>query len=65
MTLTALEEQNGNLAQVEIDKVTGLVCHIRSKIATNDAMPSRIVFLVKFLFDVSGNVLFVLETKRK
>jgi len=58
MTLTALEEQNGNLAQVEIDEVTCLVCHIRSKIATNDAMPSRIVFFVEFLFDISGNVLF-------
>jgi len=56
--LTALEEQNGNLAQVEVDEVTCFVCHIRSKVASNDAMPSRIVLLVEFLFDVGGNVLF-------
>lgn len=55
--LTALKEQYGHLAQVEVDEVTGLVRHIRAKVASNNAVPCRIVFLVKFLFDESSNIL--------
>lgn len=55
--LTALEQQNGNLSQVEVDEVTGLVRYIRSKVASDDAMPGWVILFVEFLFNVSGNVL--------
>jgi len=53
----ALEEQNGHLAQVEVYEVARLVGHIRSEIATYDAVPGGIVLLVELLLDIGGNVL--------
>lgn len=55
--LAALEQENGHLSQVEVDKVAGLMRHIRSKVPTNDAMPCWVVFLVELLLDVCRNVL--------
>lgn len=55
--LTALKEQYSHLSQVEVDEVASLVCHIRAKITTHDAMPGRIVFLVKFFLDECSYVL--------
>ena len=55
--LAALEEQNGHLAQVEVNKVAGLVRHIRSKVTSYDTMPCGIVFLVEFLFNVCCDIL--------
>lgn len=55
--LTALEQQNGHLPQVEVDEVTRLVSHIRSEIAANDAVPCWVVLFVELLLDVCGNVL--------
>jgi len=55
--LTGLEEKDGHLPQVEVDKVFGLVCDIRAKVAAHDAMPGRVVLLVKLLLDVSCNIL--------
>ena len=36
--------------------MTGFVSNIRSKIPSNNTMPSRIVFLIEFLFDISCNI---------
>lgn len=55
--LTALEQQNGNLSQVEVNEVASLVRYIRSKVSSNNAMPCWVVFFVKFLLNVCGNVL--------
>jgi len=44
------------LAQIEVDEVAGLVGHVRPKVAPHDAVPGRVVLLVKLLFDVSRNV---------
>lgn len=59
--LTTLKEKNGNLSKVKIDEVFCLVRYIAAKIATNNAMPSRIILLVEFLFDVGCNVLLYIE----
>ncbi|RNA39933.1 lung cancer oncogene 5 [Brachionus plicatilis] len=37
--LTRFEQQNGNLSQVEIDKVFGLVGNVTAEVASNNAMP--------------------------
>lgn len=55
--LTALEEKDRHLPEVEVDEVASLVRHIAAKVAPDNAMPSRVVFLVKFFFDVSCYVL--------
>lgn len=57
LNLTALEQQNCYLTQVEVDEVTGLVCHVGAKVTADDAVPGWIVFLVELFLDVCGNVL--------
>lgn len=57
MKLAALEQQYRHLAQIEVDEVARLVGHIRTKVTTHDAMPCRIVLLVKFLLYVRSNIL--------
>jgi len=55
--LTGLEEEDGNLAEVEVDEMLRLVGDIAAEVATNDAMPGRIILLVELLLDISGDVL--------
>ena len=56
--LSRFEEQHRNLAKVEIDEMLGLVGNVAAKVAADDAVPRRVVLLVKFLLDISGNVLW-------
>lgn len=53
------------MSQIEVDKVSSFMCHIRAKIAADNAMPGWAVFLVELLLDEGGDVLFnvVLEEK--
>ena len=59
--LSRLEQQNSNLSKVEVDKMLGLVCHIGAKVPSNNAMPGRVVFFVKFLLDVGRDVFLDVE----
>lgn len=64
--LTALEQENGDLPQVEVDKVTCLVRNIRAEVASDDTMPCWVILLVELLLDVCGDVLRkTMETNQK
>ena len=54
--LARLEQQNGNLAQVKVDEVLGLVCHVAAKVAADDAVPCWVVLFVKLFLNESSNV---------
>ena len=54
--LTALEKENGDLAKVEVNEMTGFVSDVRSKVPSNNTMPSWIVFLIEFFFDIRCNI---------
>ncbi len=56
-SLPTLEQKNCDLTEVKIYKVLGLVCHITSKVSSNNDMPSWVVLFVKLFLDVRGNVL--------
>lgn len=45
-----LEEQDGHLTQVEVNEVFGLVSHVASEVPSHDAVPGRVIFLVKLLW---------------
>ena len=47
--LSALPEQDGDLAQIEVDEMLGLVCDVRPEVAADNAVPGRVVLLVKVL----------------
>lgn len=45
-----LEQQNGHLTQVEVNEMLGLMSHVAAKVSPNDAVPGRVIFLVKLLW---------------
>uniref|UniRef100_A0A672JAX0 Uncharacterized protein n=1 Tax=Salarias fasciatus TaxID=181472 RepID=A0A672JAX0_SALFA len=53
-----LEQQDGHLTQVEINEMLGLVSHVAAEVPPNNAVPGRVVFLVKLL-DVFFNVVLL------
>ena len=59
--LAALEEKNGDLAKVEVDKMAGLVCDVGAEVSADDAMPGGVILLIEFFLDVGGDVFFDVE----
>jgi len=59
--LSTLPQQDGDLTQVEVDKVLRLVSDVATEVAADDAMPCWVVFLIKLFLDVGGNILFDVE----
>lgn len=59
---TRLEDKEGKLADIEVDETFGLMSNIRAKVLANDNVPGRMVFLVKLLLHISGNILLNVET---
>uniref|UniRef100_A0A8C6MEV1 Dynein light chain n=1 Tax=Nothobranchius furzeri TaxID=105023 RepID=A0A8C6MEV1_NOTFU len=47
--LAGLEQQNGHLTQVEVNKMLGLMSYVAAKVPPNDAVPCRVILLVKLL----------------
>ena len=55
---TGFEQKDGNLSQIEIDEMLGLVCNIASEVTSDDAVPCWVEFFVEFLLDKCSNVFF-------
>ena len=56
-SLAALEEQNRDLTEIEVNEMSGLVRHVGAEVSSDDAVPGRVVLLVELLLDVGGDVL--------
>ena len=49
MLLTRIEQEDGHLAQAEVDEVFGFPCHITTEVPPHDAVPGGVVLLVELL----------------
>ena len=49
------------MTEVEVDEVLGLVGHVRTEVASHDAVPRRVVLFVELLLDEGGDVLLNVE----
>merc|ERR1719433_1066450 len=54
---SGFEQEDGNLSKVEVDKMFRLMRDVGTKVPAHDAVPRRVVLLVKFLLDEGRNVL--------
>ena len=54
--LAGLKQEDGDLSEIEVDEVLGLVGDIGAEVATDHTVPGGSVFLVELLLDVGGNI---------
>lgn len=57
LSLSGFEQEDGDLAEVEVDEVLGLVCDVRAEVAAYDAVPRGVVLLVELLLDERSDIL--------
>ncbi len=57
VVLTGLEEEDGDLAEVEIDEVLRFVRHVTAEVPADNGVPRRVVLFVELLLDVGSDVL--------
>merc|ERR1719329_376117 len=48
---TTLEEEDGDLTEIEVDEVLGLVGDVGTEVSTNDTMPGGVVLLVELFLE--------------
>jgi len=58
---TTLEEEDGDLTEIEVDEVLGLVGDVGTEVSTHDTMPGGVVLLVELFLDESGDILLNVE----
>ena len=56
-SLAALKKQDSHLPQVKVDEVLRFMRNIRTKVSSDNHVPSRVIFLIKLSLDISRNVL--------
>ena len=56
-----LEEEDRDLAQVEVDEVLGLVGDVGAEVPAHDGVPGGVVLLVELFLDIGGDVLLDVE----
>ncbi len=61
ISLCSLEQEDGGLAEVEVDKVPRLMRHERAKVSPHNTVPDGLMLAVKLLLDVRCNVLLDAE----
>merc|ERR1740117_1038011 len=54
--LARLEEEDRDLAEVEVDEVLGLVGHVGAEVTADNRVPGRVVLLVEFLLAVGSDI---------
>jgi len=54
---SGLETQDGDLSQVEVDEVLGLVRDVAAEVPADDDVPGGVVLFVELFLDEGGDVL--------
>merc|ERR1719504_497996 len=57
-TSSRLEEKDGDLSQIEVDEVLGLMGDVGAEVPAHHGMPRGVILLVELLLDEGRNVLF-------
>ena len=55
--LSGFEQQDGDLSQIEVNEMLGLVRDVRAEVAANDAVPRWVVLFIEFFLNIGSDVL--------
>uniref|UniRef100_A0A8D3A0J3 Uncharacterized protein n=1 Tax=Scophthalmus maximus TaxID=52904 RepID=A0A8D3A0J3_SCOMX len=51
-----LEQQDGHLTKVKVNEMPGIMSHFADEVPPNDAVPGRVIYLVKLLLVTKTHV---------